>query len=235
MLSRDPRRPLRTWESRKEALKTHANHRIWDPTPFISFTTDASAIGDLAEMRTERRGMQTLTVINPNVRVRDRLPILDMAAEMSHYGVCNPYGRTLYYRNHYLCLWEVTEAEVIRSWAWDDLMKKANWYKEIVLPAFKEHDLKLNCATLGEQNFDLSSLGDALPRKSTGSEHRSTVLILAVFDVYPDDEDLNNEEWATSSDEQLGNLQCWSDCGDTDDEVEEDNAADDMFKILEGD
>ncbi|KAJ5960907.1 uncharacterized protein N7479_008057 [Penicillium vulpinum] len=131
---------------------------------------------------------------------------------MSH-GVCNPYGQTLYYRNHYLCLWEVTEAEVSRSWAWDDLKKKANWYKEIVLPAFKEHDLKLNCATLDEQNFDLSSLGDALPRG----------------------EDLNNEEWTSSSDEQLGNLKSGSDWGDNDDEAKEANATDDMFKILEGD
>jgi hypothetical protein len=173
--------------------------------------------------------MQTLTVINPKVRVANRLPILDMAAEMSHYGVPNPYGRTMYYRNHYLCLWEVTEPEVIGSWAWDDLAKEANWYEEIILPAFKEHDLRLNRVTPDEQNFDLSSLGDALPRKSIGSEHRSLILILAVSDVYSEGEDFN-EEWTSSSEEQL-----WSGQGDTDDEVEEANATDDMFKVLEGD
>lgn len=122
-------------------------------------------------MRIERRGTQTLTVINPNVRVTNRLPILDMAAEMSYYGVHNPYGKSYYYKNHYLCLWEVAEAEVIGSWAWDDLQKNANWYNEIVLPAFKEHDLKVSRMTPDGKTFDLSSLGDALPRKSTSSKH----------------------------------------------------------------
>ncbi|KAJ6118006.1 hypothetical protein N7523_005757 [Penicillium sp. IBT 18751x] len=119
-----------------------------------------------------------------------------MAAEMSHYGKQKSleagHGTTL---------------------------KRANWYKEIVFPAFREHDLKTNCATLDEQNFDLSSLGDALP----------------LFDVHSDGEDFNNEEWTSSSEEQLGNLKTWSDWGDTDDEAEEANATDDMFKILEGD
>lgn len=166
LLSRAPRQPLRTRETRKESLNIHANHAKWEPTPFISFTTEKAALQDLADMRVEKkRGRQTLTVVNPNVRVANRMPILDMAAEMAYYGVQNPYGRSSYYRNHYLCLWEVTEEEVVGNWAWDDLKEITNWYDEIILQEFMKHDQEANYATQVEKDLDLSALRHALPRK----------------------------------------------------------------------
>ena len=62
----------------------------------------------------KRRGTQTLTVIDPDTRVRNGLPILDLADEMDHYNIPDPYGKSNeYYKGHYVCLWQVTEREII--------------------------------------------------------------------------------------------------------------------------
>jgi hypothetical protein len=109
MLSRAPRQRLDTLESRKASLTVHINHKIWEPTPYISFTTSPEAIEELANWRAKHRGPQTLTVINPNARIANGLPILDLLAEMNLYKIKDPYGKSnQYYADHYLCLWEVT-------------------------------------------------------------------------------------------------------------------------------
>jgi hypothetical protein len=139
MKSRASRQRLDTWESRKESLATHINHKLWEPTPYISFTTSPAAIQELADRRANRRGPQTLTVVDPNTRMADGLPILDVCAEMDHYGVKDLYGKSnQYYIDHYLCLWEVTGREIIGHWEWADLVVNEQWYNEIILPAFRE-------------------------------------------------------------------------------------------------
>lgn len=86
MMSRAPRKRLDTIESRKSSLTTHLNHKERTPTPYISFTTSAAAVQDVAMMREyKKRGSQTLVVVDPNTRLRDGLPILDVVAEMDHY------------------------------------------------------------------------------------------------------------------------------------------------------
>lgn len=105
MMSRAPRQRLDTLESRKTSLTIHINHKDWTPTPYISFTTSDTGVQDLASFRSRRRGKQTITVINPNVRWRLGLPILEVAAEMDHYGIQDPYGKSnQYYIDHYVCL-----------------------------------------------------------------------------------------------------------------------------------
>ena len=54
-------------------------------------------------MRAQRnRGNQTLTAIDPNTRLRKGLPILDVAAEMDHYNIQDPYRKSnKYYNGHY--------------------------------------------------------------------------------------------------------------------------------------
>lgn len=69
MMSRAPRQRLDTFESRKTSLTTHINHSAWEPTPCISFTTSPATVQDLADWRMWRRGAQTLTVLDPNVRI----------------------------------------------------------------------------------------------------------------------------------------------------------------------
>ncbi|KAH8797576.1 hypothetical protein F5882DRAFT_287173, partial [Hyaloscypha sp. PMI_1271] len=55
--------------------------------------------------RASRRGPQTLTIINPNTRIVDGLPILNVRTEMDHYGVKDPYRKSnQYYIDHYLYL-----------------------------------------------------------------------------------------------------------------------------------
>ena len=146
MLSRLQDEPLITEQARKTSLAIHLDHRNWTPTPYISFTTSASATEDLSRLRTwRRRGAQTLTVIDPAVRLRKGLPILDVPAEMQHYCIPDPYNRgSKYYVDHYVCLWEVTEEEIVGHYEWEELVRTANWYEEVILPAFHEFGKRKN-------------------------------------------------------------------------------------------
>ncbi|PVI00879.1 hypothetical protein DM02DRAFT_472070, partial [Periconia macrospinosa] len=141
MLSRAPRQRLRTASVRKETLAMHLDHKIWEPTPYISFQASAERLEELANMRNSRgnRGVQFLTVIDPDTRLRRGFPILDVAAEMRYYGIQDPYGNSnQYYINHYVCLWEVTGKEVVGHWEWDDLAEYEDWYRDIIMPAFRK-------------------------------------------------------------------------------------------------
>ena len=145
MKSRAQRERLDTFKSRRDSLTIHIDHKVWIPTPYISFTTSPSKIEDLANLRAQRkyRGPHTLTVIDPNTRVRNGLPILYVADEMEHYGIANPYGKlNEYYKDHYVCLWEVTGGEIIGHWPWNELIVNKNWYQEIIMPVFRQVDRK---------------------------------------------------------------------------------------------
>lgn len=143
MNSRAPDQRLDTVKARQITLTTHVNHRDWTPTPYISFMSSPTAIEKLAEWRKTKRGDQKLTVINPNIRLRNGLPILDLAAEMEYYDILNPYGeRDKYCVGHYICLWQVTKEEIIGHWNWDELVESGNWYQEIVKPAFQKSNQK---------------------------------------------------------------------------------------------
>ncbi|KAF7137135.1 hypothetical protein CNMCM5793_007199 [Aspergillus hiratsukae] len=215
MLSRAPRQCLNTSGVRRKSLTTHADHKNWTATPFISFTTSKIALQELACLR-RKRGTQTITAINPNVRIAKGLPILDMMTEMNYYDILDPYGRSnAYYRDHYLCLWEVTSDEVIGHWEWSELVKNDHWYEEIVLPAFREHDETLFSNPPGGGLFNFSTLLDELLENDESEVE------------YPSLEDTSSDELDASFENEV--------YSDTDDEVEEANATDDMFKILEGD
>ncbi|OAQ88855.1 hypothetical protein VFPFJ_07320 [Purpureocillium lilacinum] len=145
MLARAPRQRLCTLESRRESLEIHVDNGRWVVTPYISFSSLPEAIEDLAQVRDDpkkKRGPHKLIAINPGVREAKGLPVLDVGAEMEHYGIEDPYDDSDYYENHYACLWEVTPEEIVGQWTWKKLMKnnKEDWYKEIVLPAFQQHN-----------------------------------------------------------------------------------------------
>ena len=145
MKSRAEHERLDTFESRKDSLTIHINHKAWTPTPYISFTTSPSKIEDLANLRAQRkyRGPHTLTVVDPNTRVRNGLPVLHVADEMEHYGITDPYGKwNEYYEDHYVCLWEVTTREIVGHWQWNDLVGHESWYQDIIMPAFRRVDRK---------------------------------------------------------------------------------------------
>ena len=234
MRSRAPRQRLDTRESRKNSLTVHINHAIWKPTPYISFTTSPAAIQKMVPGRANRRGPQTLTVVDPNTRIADRLPILDVGAEMDHYKVSDPYGKSnQYYINHYVCLWEVPKQEIIGHWEWNDLVLNGNWYNDIILPAFRKN------ATSRPLEEETSGLLVSMNQLSCAFLLRisyRTQLIEAVYDYsdssdpthpFYSDSDLSSEGITSYFDEEIEN--------DTDDDLEEANAADDMLRIIEGD
>ena len=140
MMARAPHQRLNTIESRKISLAKHLKHSDWtSPTPYISFTNSPAAVQDLVNVRAQRnRGHQSLTAIDPNTRLRKGLPILDVAAEIDHYNIQDPYRKSNKYCNgHYVCLWQVAEREIVGHWQWDDLVAPEDWYQAIMMPAFR--------------------------------------------------------------------------------------------------
>ncbi|KAL3471584.1 hypothetical protein BJX99DRAFT_263084 [Aspergillus californicus] len=212
MLSRLPRERLDTSSARKTSLATHADHGIWEPTPFISFTQSPQELQKMVGFRQRRkRGSQTITVVNANVRTREGFPILNMDAEMRYYGVPDPYSRSNeYYKNHYICLWEVTEKEAVGNWEWDDLIRTDDWYERIILPAFKGHNDRYNARS---EAFAMSALKNAL------------------FETQESFISFSRDSCSCSETEEYG--ACSEDESDSSDKVEENNAMDDALKILE--
>ncbi|KAF4966063.1 hypothetical protein FSARC_6189 [Fusarium sarcochroum] len=141
MYARALKLPLNTFEARKSSLQIHIDHKNWKPTPYISFTSSPAALRDLANYRKHRpyRDSQTITVIDPAVRLQAGWPIICFGDEMRHYGTEDPYGMAdEELRSHYLCLWRVLESEIVGHWNWDDLSSNPNWYRDTILPAFRE-------------------------------------------------------------------------------------------------
>ena len=139
MLARAPRMALDTEEARHNTLTTHADHSIWEGTPYISFTKSPEALQSLAESRMHRdRGDQHVIIVDPRIRLEIGLPVLHYKEEMAHYEIQSRYGCN-YWDGHYLCLWEVTPEEVVGVWKWNELRSEPNWYEEIIMPAVEEH------------------------------------------------------------------------------------------------
>jgi hypothetical protein len=151
-------------------LTIHLDNKKWLPTAYISFTTSASAIKDLATSRIDRRrGVQTLTVINPAARLSNGLPLLNVAAEMEYYRIPDPYNSgSRYYIDHYVCLWEVTEEEIVDHYKWEELAKTTNWYEDVIMPAFRKSSRrkKSNSTSTRASAFDMSTMMESLPSKS---------------------------------------------------------------------
>jgi len=143
MLARLPRGELATKDARRASLTIHADQKKWEKTPYISFTSSPRAAVELIldRMCCNWRGDQNLVVIDPEYRLKLGLPILDMGKEMEVYGVKDPYPYSTknYFLDHYLCLWEVTPAEVVGIWSWGELRGNKGWYENIIMPAFQRH------------------------------------------------------------------------------------------------
>ncbi|KAJ6014676.1 hypothetical protein N7540_009267 [Penicillium herquei] len=92
-----------------------------------------------------------------------------MGREASHYDVTNECqcGRdgdwVSYYRNHWLCLWEVTKEEIVATWPWEDLWKYYDWYEEVVLPAYKAHHEKARIREESSRRLNLLEFREMWP------------------------------------------------------------------------
>jgi hypothetical protein len=145
MRSRAHRATLRTAAERKNALTIHLNHANWTATPFLSFSSSPSAIWEIAEFRRQPergRGAQTITVINPDARTHAGLPTISVAQAMKDYRVDFPahYWKKTYDKDYHLCLWEVSREEIVGHYEWDTLRNNPDWYQEIILPAYQDHE-----------------------------------------------------------------------------------------------
>lgn len=218
MSSRSPRKRLDTAEARKEYLTIHADYGDWRRTPFISFTQSPHELQSIAAPRARNRGSQTITVLNPRIRVKNGLPILNMDTEMRYYQIRDPYRKSnAYYKNECICLWEVTKEEVVGHWAWDDLLESNDWYERVILPAFKGHNDKY----FGDRAFDMSSLMDVLPGPQASTIGPRPYHLAFGFSDF--DTSSEGEETRFESD-------CIDEEYDSYDEVEEHNAVDDFLK-----
>jgi len=144
---------------------------------------------------------------------------------MEHYGTADPYGKlNEYYKDHYVCLWEVTTREIVGDWQWNDLVGHENWYQEIIMPAFRRVDRKaVEEDSLSNLFTRLSLTTDPSdPTNFFGRSESSSEDLICYFD---DDYDDFDDAYDYVQDENGS---------DTDDEVEEANATDDMIKIIEG-
>ncbi|KAF2741735.1 hypothetical protein M011DRAFT_318375 [Sporormia fimetaria CBS 119925] len=177
MLSRSPDQRLDTEQARKTSLVIHLDHKVRESTPYISFTKSPSAIEEIVAWRSTKRGAQTLTVIDPNVRLNNGLPIVDVVAEMQHYGIQDPYNKgNRYYIDHYVCLWEVTKEEIVDHYEWEELAKRAKWYEEIIMPDFRRFSRRNVLAPTRTSASNMSTMIESLPSKSlsyTGSYMQS--------------------------------------------------------------
>ena len=162
MMARSPRKSLDTREKRKRFLKIHVNHRSWKDTPFVSFTSCHRELQKVANLRYKRpgRGSQTITVVDPRVRMRCSLPLLNIESEMEFYGVENPYAN-VDHSDHYLCLWEVRDSEIVGHWDWEDLKDNPNWHEDTIMPAVQQFRERAQMEHSAEA-FDMSGLLDSI-------------------------------------------------------------------------
>ncbi|KAB5569981.1 hypothetical protein GE09DRAFT_692267 [Coniochaeta sp. 2T2.1] len=228
MISRAPEMRLDNAEARQASLAKHLDHSDWTPGPYISFTTSPAMIETLVRMRVDKRGAQTLTVIDPNIRIRNGLPVLDLAAEMDYYNIPDPYGKSKeYYLNHHVCLWQVTKAEIVDHWDWASLAGNEYWYQEISIPAFETFAARKRVPDNG------NSLATELGAVESADENMDDLQIaldkLFVNEVLDDSDDSDRPDAAFGY--HLEGEYDW----DSDDSAAEANAADDIIKIIEGD
>ncbi|PYH96509.1 hypothetical protein BO71DRAFT_439468 [Aspergillus ellipticus CBS 707.79] len=146
MLSGSPDAHLSNAETRTGHLTRHMNAspnaRATTKGPFLHFTLDPDRLSDIASSLGSRTGKaQTITVISPLVRAVVGLPVLNLEDELWYYEVELPGGKVAYraYDEDFLCLWQITEPEIVGHWEWEDLKGIEGWYGKIVMPAFKKH------------------------------------------------------------------------------------------------
>jgi hypothetical protein len=89
MLPRVIHTPLATAEDRQKTLALHLDHRKRIAKPYISFFSTPERLRGLAKQKEERstRRVQQLTLIDPQARIRNGLPILDYEEEARHYNI----------------------------------------------------------------------------------------------------------------------------------------------------
>ncbi|KAM0355995.1 hypothetical protein ACHAPU_000387 [Fusarium lateritium] len=182
MYARDRDMPLRTFRSRRSSLQTHITYNSWgNNTPYISFTSSSLALEDMVNSRMYKshRGKQTITVIDPTVRLAAGWPVVCFGDESRYYDVKIPYTNISREEldNHYICLWRVEAEEIVGHWDWDELSRDPDWYHSVIVPElieFRRRRQQRHLERLDSQIDYLSADIDALSLNGSTSESSSS-------------------------------------------------------------
>lgn len=227
MFARAARMALHTAKVRRDTLETHADHRIWEDTPYISFTKYPYALQSLAESRMNRnRGDQYIVAVDPRIRLEAGLPVLHCKEEMEYYEVQSRY-RGDYWDGHYLCLWEVTPEEVVGVWEWNDLRSEPNWYEKIITPAVKEHREEQDRRKAEDFPHHHSEVEDG------GGYNIDNKARLDNHDTFDDTDSNDTEDNDDTDDDDTDNYARWSESEDSDKRVCNENWTGELMKMYE--
>jgi hypothetical protein len=117
---------------------------------------------------------------------------------MAHYGIEDPYDKSnLYYDDHYVCVWEVTREEVVGQWEWEDLAVNANWYEDIVMPAYRQHRRRVEARPMENNVFDMSSIMRGLNGKLSAQSNSKVIRLIAT--VARNHSDQSDADWLSDS------------------------------------
>jgi hypothetical protein len=207
--------PLTTFEARQSSLQTHIIHRNWTPTPYISFTSSPEALENLANFRKSRPGgrHQTITVVDPAVRLESGWPIISYGEEKEYYGIEIPHGiQDWELKAHHLCLRRVKADEIVEHYDWDKLSSDPDWYENTIRPDFKrfrEERQHREQDQVQDQIDDISAAFDTLHREYSPLfliwQDSLTVLVdgsSSPRSSTPSNHNTNNEYWVDRNDNQ---------------------------------
>lgn len=143
-------------ESRRLALKYHADWGNRKKTPFISTTTSIKDIARLASIMKRNRKKAhlpftgTLSLANPFARSASGLTMLKMKDEISYYGLHHLLTKNglLYYENEILMLFRIPPELIIRAYRWEDIENTVEsrgitieqWYETDAMADFRAHE-----------------------------------------------------------------------------------------------
>ncbi|EXA40839.1 hypothetical protein FOQG_01670 [Fusarium oxysporum f. sp. raphani 54005] len=157
--------PLTTFEARRSSHQTHIIHPNFRKSH-------------------PRRKRQTVTVVDPAVRLESGWPTISSGEEKDCYRIAIPYGIAHWeLKAHHLCLWTVKAEEVAQHYDWDKLFSDPNWYHNIVRPdikRFREERQRREQEQVQHRIDDISAAfgtlpldGSLSPSSSTASDHNT--------------------------------------------------------------
>jgi hypothetical protein len=114
-------------------------------SPFIPVSTSPSWIAYQAarekqlilETKPAKPPRQYLILTDPRVRLREGLPIINFDEEATYFDLARELWGYTRHESTWLCLYQVTRAEIVWIWRWDDLKDDVHWYENTVKPALR--------------------------------------------------------------------------------------------------
>ncbi|KAI1659178.1 hypothetical protein F4813DRAFT_387887 [Daldinia decipiens] len=141
--------------------------------PLLRFWDEFSGsplVDVVAEERPHARNRR-VTAIDPNIRIKNGLPVIDVEAEIKHYRIKPLYAKSEgYAKGHCMFLWQVTKDEIVGSRKWTDLEEgDKNWYNNIIMPAYRKFVVNTTITPLEASFEELPVIFSTTDLEDTGS------------------------------------------------------------------